>query len=84
MNVLMWSRTCYPSETPESNLLFSGVRVSRSFVFRVMLCRSLIVFFCLCCPSFDLQLTKYWQNAVRQHCFNNSCIALHTEKKVFI
>jgi hypothetical protein len=30
-----WGRTCYPSEAPESTLVFSGIRVSRSFVFRV-------------------------------------------------
>ena len=53
--------TSYQMEHMSSPLVFSGVRVSLSYVFYIMLCRSLFVllsFFLrpLCCLSFDLWL----------------------------
>jgi len=43
-------------EHTSSPCVFSGVRVTRSLVFRVMFCRSLFAFWPLCCLSFDLWL----------------------------
>ena len=38
-----WAGTAYPSRRPEFAPVFTGVRVARSVVFCVMLCRSLFV-----------------------------------------
>ena len=60
-------RNCPPFRAPEVKPVFSGVRVIRYLVLRVMFCRSLFVvlyFFVwpLCCLSFDLRIliTSLW------------------------
>ena len=56
--------SAHPSRSPDFTPSFSGIRVARSQVFCVLLCRLLCVilsflFGPMCCLSFDLRLLKY-------------------------
>ena len=67
--------TGYPSGAPDFTTCFSGVRVARSLVFCVILCRSLFVLLCLftwplyCLFVFDLRLliTPLMSSSFSQH-----------------